>query len=60
MLTELLKAILDEKLAPINSKMDEIQNSTDLINEKYKEIKNRLFLIKEVHKDIKKNIRIKL
>ena len=51
--TESLKAILDEKLAPINSKMDEIQNSMDLINEKYEEIKNRLFLIEEVHKDIK-------
>ena len=50
---EELKAILDEKLAPIISKMCDIQNSMDLINEKYEEIKNRIALNEEVQKDIK-------
>ena len=49
---EELRAILDEKLAPISSKMCDTQNSMDLINEKYEEIKNRIALNEEVQKDI--------
>ena len=51
--TEQLVSILDDKLAPINAKMSEIQQSIDMINEKYEEMKTKLASQEQEQKDIR-------